>query len=93
MPSHGLFHRNTLLLLVPVMTSLHLLPRLLPPPGEPSNQGCSCPDAILHMCYAFRSDYSILHFSFSFSKGKQLQFTEQLHIGYFVHYGSRILGK
>ena len=37
-----------------------------PPPGESSNQGCSCPDTILRMCYASRLDYSILHSSFSF---------------------------
>ena len=30
------------------------LPAEAPPhPGEPTNQGCSCPDAILRMCYAF----------------------------------------
>ena len=38
----------------------------LPPPGEPTNQGCSHPDAFLYMCYVYWADYSVLHFSSSF---------------------------
>ena len=52
MPSHGLSQR------IPSshwsIGDVTLLPAEAPPPvGEPTNQGCSHPDAILRMHYAF----------------------------------------
>ena len=71
-----------------------LLPaEALPHPGEPTNQGCSCPGAILCMHCVFVS--GLLHPSFLFQllKGKHLQITEQLHTEYFICHGSHILGR
>ena len=58
----------------PMMMSLHFLPRLLPPPGEPTNQGCSRPDAILRMRYAFGQDLLQSFISLSASEGNTTPF-------------------
>ena len=92
MPSYGFFHG------IPSSywpnDDITLLPaKAPPPPGESSNQRCSCPDTLLHMCYTSRPGLLRPSFLIQLLKGKQLQFTEHLHTKHIVHHGSHIPGK
>ena len=92
MPSHGLFHG------IPSSywsnDDITPLPaKALPSLGEPSNQGCYLLrlDFVHMLCVQARLLWP--SFLIQLLKGKQLQFTEQLHTEHFVHHGSHIPGK